>query len=142
MEKAPKIIAEEIHLVRIDVVTNQIDVAAFKQAKAPVLEIAHKLMHNLKDEMLKIELIFSFKNQKEEQLMLLQTDYHFKIEEMQQFYELKDEQPTFFAPLIATVLGISISTSRGILFEKLENNGIQNIIVPVISPQKILTQSH
>lgn len=142
MEKQPKIIAEEIHLLKIDVVAHTIDVTAFKEAKSPQFGIAHKLMHNLKDEMLKIELIFSFKNKKGEPLMHLQIDYHFKIEKMAQFYTLKEEQPTFFGPLIATILGIAISTSRGILFEKLENNNIHNIIVPVISPQKILTQSH
>lgn len=141
MEKQPKIIAEEIHLLKIVVVANTIDVVAFKEAKAPRLEIAHKLMHNLQDEMLKIELIFAFKNRKEEQLMLLQTDYHFRIEKLETFYKLKEEQPTFFAPLIATILGISISTSRGIVFEKLENNSIRNFIVPVISPQNILTKS-
>lgn len=141
MEKPPIIVPEEIHLLKIDVVENILDVNAFKQTKAPLLKIAHKRMYNLKDQRIKIELQFSFKNQNDEQLMLLQTEYHFRVENMQQFYELKDEHPVFFAPLLATVLGIAISTTRGILFEKLENNGIHNIIIPVISPQKILTQS-
>ncbi|HLW08043.1 MAG TPA: hypothetical protein VKY45_10830 [Marinilabiliaceae bacterium] len=142
MEKSPKIVPEEIHLLKIDVNEKEMDIEAFKKAQSPKLNIAHKRMYNLKDERVKIELIFSFKNQKEEQLMLLQTDYHFQIENMRQFYELKEEQPVFFAPLLATVLGIAISTTRGILFEKLENQGIHNILIPILSPQKLLTESH
>jgi len=142
MEKPPKIVPEEIHLLKIDVIEKEMDVEAFKQTQSPKLNIAHKRMYNLKDERAKIELLFSFKNQKDEPLMLLQTDYHFHIEKMQQFYELKEEQPVFFAPLIATILGIAISTSRGILFEKLENQGIHNILIPILSPQKLLTESH
>lgn len=142
MEKTPKIVPEEIHLLKIDVVKSEVNSIGFKQAKEPKVDIAHKLLHNLQDEMLKIELVFSFKNKQEEQLMLLQTDYHFQIERMNQFYKLEDEKPVFSTLLIATILGIAISTSRGILFEKLESSGIKNIIIPVISPQKILTKSH
>lgn len=142
MEKTPKIIPEEIHLLKIDVVKSEVNSMGFKQTKEPKLTIAHKLLHNLQDEMLKIELVFSFKNKQEEQLMLLHTDYHFKIERMHQFYKLEEEKPVFSPLLIATILGIAISTSRGILFEKLESSGIKNILIPVISPQKIIAKSY
>ena len=66
--------------------------------------------------------------------------FHFKIENLNNFYQ-KDENdmPVFNGNFVATLLGISISTARGILFEKLSGNGINNIIIPVMSPQKLLS---
>jgi len=61
---------------------------------------------------------------------------------MENFYQLKEgDKPTFSDPMLITLLGIGLSTARGILFEKLENNGIKNIIIPVFSPQKLLVKS-
>ena len=143
MKKIPQIIAEEIHLLKIEVVQNKIDVSGFKNTHKPNLGLSHKLMHNLKDERVKLELVFSFKDNKENEILFVQIDFHFHIEKMGNFYKLKEEnKPIFFSPMIATLLGICFSTARGILFEKLESNGIQNIIVPVISPQKLLTNFH
>jgi hypothetical protein len=139
MEKTPQIIAEEIHLLKIDVVQNRIDASSFKKVAKPTLGIGHKLMHNLKDERVKFELVFSFKDSKENELLFVQIDFHFHIEKMNQFYQLKEEnKPIFSALMIATLLGISLSTARGIIFEKLESNGISNVIIPVVSPQKLL----
>ena len=42
--------------------------------------------------------------------------------------------------MIATLLGISLSTARGIIYEKLESNGIPNVIIPVVSPQLMMTK--
>ena len=39
---------------------------------------------------------------------------------------------------VATLLGISLSTSRGVIFERLGKEGIADIILPVVSPQKML----
>ena len=67
-------------------------------------------------------------------------DFHFKIEELHQYYELKNnDMPIFTGILIATLLGISFSTARGIIFERLSNTNIQGMILPVVSPQKMLS---
>jgi len=143
MEKIPQIIPEEIHLIKIEVVQNKIDVSAFKKAQKPNLGMGHKMLHNLKDQRVKFELIFSFKDSNEQEILLVQIDFHFHIENMVNFYKLNEENmPVFFAPMVATLLGICLSTARGILFEKLESNGISNIIIPVISPQKLMSGTH
>ncbi len=95
-------------------------------------------MHNLQDERLKLELEFSFKDNKNQEILLIQIDFHFYIEKMANFYKLIEDKPLFFPPMTATLLGVSFSTARGIIFEKLESNGIANIIIPVISPQQLL----
>jgi hypothetical protein len=143
MEKAPQIIAEEIHLLKIDIVQNKIDVSGFKKTPKPNLGIGHKFMHNLKDERVKFEMVFSFKNNKEQEILFVQIDFHYHIEKMDNFYKINNEnKPIFYGLMIATLLGICLSTARGILYEKLESNGIKNIIIPVVSPQKLLTNSH
>lgn len=142
MEKTPTIIAEEIHLLKIDIVENKIDAKDFKETKNLDFSIGHAMMHNLKDERVKMEVAFSFKNEHKIENIFFQIDFHFHIEKMNNFYNLnKDEKPIFFGPMIATLLGISLSTARGIIFEKLESNGINNVIIPVVSPQNIMAQS-
>lgn len=96
-------------------------------------------MHNLKDERVKIELVFSFTDNSEKEIAFFQIDYHYKIENMSNFYKVsEDARPVFSAQMIATLLGISLSTSRGVIFERLGKEGIVDIILPVVSPQKML----
>jgi prolyl-tRNA synthetase len=42
---------------------------------------------------------------------------------------------------IATLIGLCFSTARGIIFEKLNNSGIPNILLPVVSPQEMLQKA-
>jgi hypothetical protein len=141
MEKRPVIIPEEIQLFNIESALNKLDAAAFKKSDMHNLNVAHKIMHNLKDERVKMELVFSFKNEQENEIAVFQLAFHFHIKNMANFYELNQEgKPTFYAVLMATLLGISLSTARGVIFEKLTNNQISNIILPIFSPQKLLAQ--
>ncbi len=142
MEETPIIRAEEIHLFKIDIVENRIDAKGFKESENSKFSIGHAMMHNLKDEKVKMEVAFSFKNDKDIENIFFQMDFHFHIEKMDKFYKLnKDENPIFYGLMIATLLGISLSTARGIIFEKLESNGISNVIIPVVSPQNMMAQS-
>lgn len=137
--KQAPIIPEQIHLLAIEVVQQKIDAQSFKQQKERRLNVGHKLLHNLKDERVKMELAFSFEDENNDKLLFFQIDFHFQVEHLNNFYQLNEENhPAFYAPLIATLLGISISTSRGIIFEKLQNAGISNVIIPVVSPLKML----
>jgi len=137
--KQAPIIPEQIHLLVIKVVQQKIDLQSFKQQKERRLNVGHKLLHNLEKEGIKLELAFSFEDANNTQLLFFQIDFHFQIEHLNNFYQLnKENQPVFNALLIATLLGISVSTSRGIIFEKLQNAGISNVIIPVVSPQKML----
>ena len=134
------IVVKDIHLLHVEVVQQKLDLIAFKKHKQHQLNVGHKLMHNLKDERIKLEFVFSFDNSKKESLLLFQIDFHFQINKLSGFYEIKgDNQPLFSGHLIATLIGICFSTARGIILEKLNNAGIPNIILPVVSPQEMLT---
>lgn len=138
----PPIVAEKIHLQRIDVVQNRLDMALFKACKKPAITLGHKLMHNLAENRIKLDLMFSFRDPKEEELWLLQLDFHFLVDNLADFYKLDEkQQPIFFGPAIGTFLAIAVSTSRGIIFEKLESTGLKGVIIPVLDPHKLLHNS-
>lgn len=140
--KAAPIIVQDIHLLRVEVVQQKLDVTAFKKYRQYQLTVGHKLAHNLTDERLKLEIVFSFENNKKENLLFFQIDFHFQVDHLSNFYELNTENnPVFSGHFIATLLGISFSTARGIILEKLNNAGIPNIILPVVSPQEMIMKS-
>ena len=142
-KKAAQIVVQDIHLLHAEVGQQKLDVIAFKNQKQHHLQVGHKLAHNLKDERLKLELVFSFENNKKESLLFFQIDFHFHIAHVANFYELKAENhPVFSGHLIATLLGICFSTARGIILEKLNNAGIPNILLPVVSPHEMLTKTN
>ncbi len=138
--KQSPIIAEQIHLIAIEVGQQKIDAQKFLKVKQPIINVAHRVMHNLDERKMKLEIAFSFEGIDNEQLLFFQIDFHFFIENLTDFYqESDDNMPVFDGNLIATLLGISLSTARGIIFEKLQNSGIKNIIIPVVSPQKLIS---
>jgi len=141
MENQPVINPEEIHLFKMQVIAEKINKALFAESKENNLGVAHKIMHNLEDQRVKIELVFSFKNQSDQETAFFQIDYQYQIDNMSNFYNIKENgKPIFSAQMIACLLGIGLSTSRGIIFERLEREGIKDIILPVVSPQKMLNK--
>jgi len=137
------IIAEKIHLIKLDVVQQKIDDLAFKKENEHQLKIGHKFMYNLDDELVKIELNFSFDDKEDNQLLFFQIDFHYKVDDLNDYYNLNEtKEPVFYSLLIVTLLGISLSTARGVMFSRLQNIGVDNVIIPVIDPQKILTQKN
>lgn len=139
MQKKVTIEAEKILLVKIEELSFDFNSQSLKNTSSFGLRVGHKLMHNLEDKMLKLELICTVHSEEKETLVSLETAFHFHILNLEDFYELnKTKHPVFNGMLIATILGIALSTARGILFEKLSINGIKDIVLPVVSPQKLL----
>jgi len=139
MANIPTIIPEELHLLKAEVVKSNINAEAFYTKENHSLNIAHQMMHNLNDERVKLELAFSFGDDTKTEIAHFKIDFHFKIDKMKEFYSFsEDNKPVFFGPLVATLLGIAISTARGIIFERCSSNGIPNLLIPIVSPQKML----
>lgn len=141
-KKLAPIVVKDIHLLHVEVTEQKLDVKAFNEEKQYQLNVGHKLAHNLEDERIKLEFVFSFNNHAEESLLFFKIDFHFHISQLTNFYELKDENPPVFnGHFVATLIGICFSTARGIILEKLNNAGIKNILLPIVSPQEILSQN-
>lgn len=141
-KKLVPIVVKDIQLLHVEVTEQKLDVKAFKQEKEHQLHVGHKLAYNLEDERIKLEFVFSFNNNAGESLLFFQIDFHFHIAHLANFCILKEKnQLAFSGHLIATLIGICFSTARGIILEKLNNAGIQNILLPIVSPQEMLSQN-
>ncbi|KAB1068270.1 hypothetical protein F6U93_07200 [Tamlana haliotis] len=141
MNKEVKIEPEKIHLFHVNIVESAIKDVTQKEDNNFTINIAQTTMHNLKDERVKIGLFVDLidDNVSSDAKAHFVFDFHFKIDELSSYYELKeDNSPIFAGTLIATLLGISFSTARGIIFERLSNTNMQGMILPVVSPQKML----
>lgn len=140
-KKGAQIIVDEIHLIKVEVVQQRLDVANYKKQKKHQFKVGHKLLHSLKEDRVKLEFVFSFLDDQNQETLFFQIDFHFHIENLNNFYELKEENhPVFNGYFISTLIGICFSTARGIIFEKLNNAGIQNVLLPVVSPQDMLVK--
>ena len=143
MSKEAPIVAEEIELFHIDILRSEIKEGSKAPDPTYDIEVAHKTSHNLKDERIKIKLLIHLFNHPEETRKneaSFEIDFHYRVQNLKNFYSLEEESntPIFSANLIATILGISFSTARGLLFERLANTNFQGVILPVVSPKKML----
>lgn len=144
MIKKANIIPEEIHLFHIETIESKILNPSIEKEVTFNLNIGHHVMHNLELERIKMDIAVDImedspKEKKAE--ASFKFEFHFQIDHLSNFYELNEQKkPIFHALLIATLLGISFSTARGIIFEKLNHTQMKHIILPVVSPQKMMEQ--
>lgn len=144
MEKKPVIIPENINLFHLKIVKSDIiSQSSYSENIDFKINAAHTTMHNLPLNRLKIGLIIDIIgeiNAKEiETKAHFNIDFHFQIKELNNFYTLdKKNLPVFSSALITTLLGISFSTARGIIYERLNDTDLEGVILPVVSPQEIL----
>ena len=142
MKKNTPIIPEEIELFHIEILNSKIREGNKPTEPSYDIEVAHKTGHNLRDERIRIKLLINLSDhpQKEKGNMLdFEIDFHFKIQNLHNFYDIvEDNTPLFSSNLIATLLGISFSTARGMLYERMANTNFRGVILPVISPIKML----
>ena len=145
MNQDIKIVPEEIHLFHIDVIESSIKETGNKKEEEFELRIAHTIMHNLKDERVKIGLYIDLNkddsNDSDSNQAHFTIDFHYHIENLSNFYKFNDKnQPIFSSLLITTVLGLSFSTARGIIYERLSNSNFRGVILPVLDAKKILSE--
>tara|TARA_R110000868_G_C10941816_1_gene767144 strand:+ start:1494 stop:1952 length:459 start_codon:yes stop_codon:yes gene_type:complete len=134
---------EKIHLLQIEpieVLISDLEVP-FNQEEIIDMKIAHKSAHNIEDKgfLLGLDVILTLTDRKPEREARFRYNFHFAVENMEKMYSFKEEgKPTFSRQFVATLAGISYSTLRGIIFEKLFHSSWGSVTVPVINPNKIL----
>lgn len=134
---------EKIHLLQIEpleVSISDLEVP-FKSEEAIDMKIAHLSAQHLKDKrfLLGLDLILTLTDREVESKARFRYNFHYKIDNLEQMYSLKEDgEPTFKKVFGATLAGISYSTLRGIIFERLFNSSWGSITVPVINPVNIL----
>lgn len=71
---------------------------------------------------------------------MIGIEFHMEIENLSSNILEKNGQLTINTNLAATILGMSYSTSRGIILEKTQNTFFGGIILPCIDPYKVLLE--
>ncbi len=133
----------KIHLLFIEEVQVVIDelpesINAYSDVNT---SIAHRSGYNLEESkfFLGIQLNASLSNDEDEFQMKFRFNFHFRIDNLKEMYSInRNGSPVFARPFVATLAGISYSTLRGIVFERVRVNSSWNVLLPVINPNTIL----
>lgn len=139
-----KIIPEKIHLLQVNWIKENTVLLEEKLPSNPVynFQVAHNMMHNLEKEIVKIRLFVDVSGLINEKTINqggnYEVDFLFKIEDLKDHYQVEEDKPIFDGALVATLLGISFSTVRGMLLMIWKNTQLQNVILPVISVPELL----
>lgn len=134
---------EKIHLAQIEsleVSISDLD-EPFMINESIEMKVGHISAHNIEDKrfMLGLDVILRLNARQPEKLARFLYKFHFTIDNLEQMYNLKEDgTPLFNKQFVATLAGISYSTLRGIIFEKLLNSSWGSVTVPVVNPHKIL----
>jgi len=147
VEKKVIIKPEEINLFHIQVNESVINAVSEKKKQNYAINVGHVLMHNLELERLKINMVIELKSETsvehtdaEISNAHFNIEFHFQIKNLKNFYTLNEKgSPVFHGLLIATLLGLSFSTARGIVYERLRKTTMEGIILPIVSPQKMMS---
>lgn len=132
------IFPEKIKLFNIEVVNTYINDDTINDNLNLEFSVAHNTKHNLKDERVKIELFINLLSQ-EEIGVKFHIDFYFVIKDLSDQYKLNENNlPIFSSQFVATLLGICFSTARGLIFQQLQDTNFKGMILPVVSPLKML----
>lgn len=106
-----------------------------------IMKMAHISAHNLDEKgfLLGLEVILTLSDRKPEKTARFRYNFHFVIDNLERMVSLNQEnEPTFGRQFAATLAGISYSTLRGIIFERLAQSSWGSVTLPVIDPNTIL----
>lgn len=132
------IVPEKIKLQHIEVIKSDINDKNIADNAKFNFSVAHNTKHNLKEERVKVELFINLLS-KQEKGVKFQIDFHFVVLDLKDHYNITNGNKVVFSSMfIATLLGISFSTARGVVFQKLQDTNLKGVLLPIVSPYKIL----
>ena len=143
--------SEKIHLLSVNVFKARLDTTEpFRdnpqKADKYVIDTASNTVFNFKDKLCRFRFFFKFTGLDEDQNPLgveaeYGLEYHYYIENINDFLIQKNENDVSIASQLGVAsCSISYSTSRGIILEKLHGTHLEGIILPVVSPVKLLEE--
>ena len=104
--------------------------------------MAHNMMHNIEKEVVKIRLFVDMQGYidtaKIKQGGSYEIDFIFKINTLADQYQTQNNRLVFNGFFVSTLLGISYSTLRGVLFNAWKDTVLKGVILPVISVNDLL----
>ena len=139
-----QIIPSKIHLTNIKTIKEDTSLLDEKLDVKPTydIKVAHNMMHNLEKELVKIRLFLDviavIDGKPINQGGNYEVDFFFKIEDLNSYYQIHNEKPLFEGVFVTTLLAISFSTLRGMMFTQWKDTYLQSVILPVINAADLL----
>lgn len=65
-------------------------------------------------------------------------EYKFWVEGLSDHLDHEGDPPEISGKLVATLAGIAYSTSRGVIYDRVEGSHLQHLILPVVDPKQLL----
>ncbi|MCD9853947.1 hypothetical protein LUD75_04485 [Epilithonimonas sp. JDS] len=130
----------DLQLFEIEVDSN-ISIHNWKQ-ETLLLKIGQNIAHNIEEAKIKIELHIRLESNESGDFAEFDITCFFTIDNSENYLMDFENEKVFHPQLITTLLSISFSTSRGIVFEKLRNTEWKETILPIISPVKLLSDGN
>lgn len=143
MENA-QIIPSKIHLTSIKTVKENTVLFNGKLNSKPIydIQVSHNVMHNLDKELVKIRLYLDVSADIDGKTINqggnYEIDFFFKIEDLKDHYQINNEKPLFGGVFISTLLAISYSTLRGMMFNLWRDTHLNSLILPIINVPDLL----
>lgn len=132
-----KVIAERISLEKIKPIKEHLELDFDLENKDFQMNIAQSIKHNLDTRSFKISLLVSF-SCTEHTFAEYLYDFYFKVENMLEFVSEVNGKTAFTGQLLGTLIGLSYSTLRGILYSRLAETKLNGVILPVVNPNELL----
>ncbi|NQD70185.1 hypothetical protein HP439_05560 [Sphingobacterium shayense] len=135
--KSGKIIPEKIELRKIIPQKEYFDNHCDLSDKKFALRIAQRVQHNLEKKSFKITLLISFLCEGTKFAEYL-YEFIYEVDNILDFLVEEKEDKVFTGQIVGTLIGISYSTLRGLLYGKMGETNLNGFILPVINPNDIL----
>jgi hypothetical protein len=143
MENA-QIVPSKIHLTNIKTVKENTVLYNGNLDAKPIYDIqmSHSMMHNLDKELVKIRLYLDVSAEINDRTINqggnYEIDFFFKIEDLKDHYQINNEKPLFGGVFVCTLLAISYSTLRGMMFTLWNDTYLNSLILPIINVPDLL----
>lgn len=139
-----QIIPSKIHLTNIKFVKENTVLYNGLMDSIPLydIQVSHSMMHNLEKELIKIRLFLDVSAEIKEKTFNqggnYEVDFFFRIEDLKDHYQINNEKPLFSGAFVCTLLGISYSTLRGMMFNYWKDTQLNSLILPIINVPDLL----
>ncbi len=101
--------------------------------------VSHAMMHNLEQKKIKINMTIEILDDKSlEDPFHTIYDFFFTVDDLEAHYQFINEKPLFDGIFVSTLLSITYSTIRGILFNQFTQEPLKNLMLPIINIPDLL----
>ena len=140
-------IPEKISIVQFKMVKGQVDTPEefdLSKVQGHVLDNSLQLGFNLEDKLVKADFIIEIKTEskgqnEKESLGIFHLVFIYHVENLEELAKSDINHLIELHPALGNALSsITYSTSRGILLTRLQGSALQDFVLPIIDPNKLL----